>query len=100
MSQVNVLGTWASQWGPVTFTGSPDHLTGHWDQHEGRGQITGGMFNSATGVLVFSYNQPWNNQHGEARFHISAVGQFDGSYAQQNGNHGPWNLRRNRIDDD
>jgi hypothetical protein len=98
MSQVKVLGTWSSQWGPVTLTGSPDHLSGHWDQQEGRGQITAGMFNSATGVLVYAYYQPWNDQHGAAAFLVAATGQFTGNYVQQDGNNGPWNLARNIID--
>ncbi|GHO99203.1 hypothetical protein KSF_092510 [Reticulibacter mediterranei] len=96
MSQVlQIIGTWTSQFGPVTFTGSPDHLSGHWDQKEGQGKITAGMFNPATGVLVFSYFQSWNDQHGAAAFLISATGrEFHGNYVQPNGNNGAWDLIR------
>jgi hypothetical protein len=95
MSQVNVLGPWSSNWGPITFTGSSDHLGGHWDQSATQqGQITAGMFNPTTGLLVFSYYQSWNDQHGAAAFILSATGQFNGNYAQPNGNNGGWNLTR------
>ncbi|QBD80647.1 hypothetical protein EPA93_33620 [Ktedonosporobacter rubrisoli] len=97
MSQVNVLGTWPSNWGPVTFTGTPDHLSGHWDQGEGKqGQITAGFYNPTTGLLVFSYYQAWNNQNGVAGFLLSETNPLVGNWAQPNGSHGGWDLIRTR----
>ena len=101
MSQASVLGTWYStQWGPLTLTGTSERLSGHWDQGtEGteEGQITAGIFNPETGLLVFAYYQSWNDQHGAAGFILSADGsQLVGSFAQPNGNNGSWILTRNR----
>lgn len=93
--QTNVMGTWYSDWGPITFAGTPDHLGGHWDQDGGRqGQVTAGTYNPTTGLLIFSYYQNWNNQRGAAGFLLSDSGQFNGQYVQPNGGHGSWTLTR------
>lgn len=96
MSQTSIFGTWySSQYGPLTLTGSPENVGGHWDQAPGQGQITIGTFNPATGVLAFAYSQPWNDQQGVAGFALSADGtQLVGTWKQPNGN-GSWTLTRN-----
>lgn len=57
-----ILGTWQSEWGPVTLSGSCDRITGYWVQSpSARGEITGGSFDSDSRTLTFFYKQSWNN---------------------------------------
>ncbi len=96
MAQASIFGTWySSQYGPLTLTGSPENVGGHWDQSAGQGKITQGTFNPATGVLAFAYYQSWNDQHGVAGFALSADGtRLEGTWSQPSG-HSSWNLTRN-----
>jgi hypothetical protein len=97
MSQASIFGTWNSNFGTFTFTGSPQHVTGSWDQGPGKqGKITAGTFNPTTRTLAFSYHQPWNNQDGVAELTLSTDGlQLEGTWSQGNAN-GRWIMTRSR----
>jgi len=117
-----VLGTWQSDWGPVTLEGSKQSepfglagtpspatpggseqsITGSWNQNGNIGQIKSGTFNSATGILKFNYYQNWNNQEGVAELTLSADGKtLSGTWkqgaagsGQVDGGGGSWTLTR------
>ncbi len=89
-----ILGTWKSEFGPVTFTGSCGNITGYWQQEASyRGEITGGSLESDIRTLTISYKQSWNNiTNGKAVFKLSADGKtLNGRYTGGGGN-GIWNL--------
>jgi hypothetical protein len=96
-----ILGTWDSDWGPVTFRGRADgrggvvKFTGTWAQGPNQiGVIKEGVYDPATRKLVFFYYQDWNDQHGEADFLLSDDGRtLSGAYNQTNGS-GRWTMTR------
>lgn len=91
-----IPGTWQSEWGPVTLSGSCDRITGYWVQDSSaRGEITGGSFDSSSRTLEFTYKQSWNNvTDGRASFTLSADGRtLDGGYSGGGGN-GVWEMHK------
>lgn len=96
----DLLGTWTSDWGPVTFAGKPARgktvsFTGHWIQSKTqRGQIKGGSFDLRSRRATFTYYQHWNKQNGRADLTISADGKsMSGTWTQGNGS-GSWTMTR------
>jgi hypothetical protein len=92
---LSIMGTWNSDWGPVTFEGSDAGVTGFWIQGApNKGLIKGGSFDPQTRKLVFQYYQPWNDQNGKAELTLSKDGTtLSGTWTQQNGS-GRWTMTR------
>lgn len=92
----NVAGEWKSDYGQVTFQISNNgHVTGFWNQAPGKlGEITDGTFDAKSGQLDFHYFEPWNQQRGSSKLHLSSDGhQLTGTWEQSNGG-GTWTLWR------
>lgn len=99
----DVLGSWDSQWGPVSLEsagqGSDGSLRvkGRWQQGaKGTGLIESGTYNPASGTLEFIYFQPWNSIRGTAKFSRAASGDFVGSFSQPPAYTGAWTMSRPR----
>ena len=98
-SNVSLVGTWQSDWGPVVFN---SNLTGYWNQGGGTGQIQSGTYDPQSRRLVFRYYQPWNDMNGTTTLTLSQDGnQLSGTWTQQRGSNpvgsggsGTWTMRR------
>jgi CubicO group peptidase (beta-lactamase class C family) len=101
----DVAGDWDSDWGWVVLQATPTKgartlaVRGFWAQDaDKKGLISSGTFDPATRTLECSIRQGWNNQHGTAKFTLSADGQtFKGTW-RHGGGAGEWVLRRVRGD--
>ena len=98
---ITIGGTWESNFGVVTLQlGTPGanrlvSVSGFWIQGDGKqGTIKNGTFDPASGVLEFSYSQPWNNTEGSARFTLAPDGKIlKGTWKQPSGQ-GDWTMQR------
>jgi len=92
-----IAGVWTSDWGPVTISvdSATGKVTGSWDQGDGKiGKITDGTFDSASGILKFSYYESWYDLNGSAQLTLSSDGKkLEGTWTQP-GNSGIWIMSR------
>lgn len=73
----------------------PVHIAGTWRQAPGKwGNITGGTFDPSTGIVTFTYYEPWNGASGSARLTLeSGATKMTGTWQQTNGS-GAWTMWR------
>ncbi len=99
----SIIGNWNSQWGPVQFSevgrssdGLLQLIKGSWQQSgKGRGVIESGTFEPHSGVLEFTYFQPWNDIRGIARLRMSGDGRsLSGTFTQPPAYTGAWEMSR------
>ncbi|MFG0334741.1 MAG: HEAT repeat domain-containing protein [Maioricimonas sp. JB049] len=103
VSTQSIVGTWSSNWGPVTIRAADtaaadgrEHVVGSWIQGAGmNGIITRGAYDPSTRVFEYAFSEPWHSQTGTARLTRSVDGRsMSGTWTFDGGGGGSWTMER------